>query len=66
MVYVLGVIGFIGGFIAGQMFLFFLLRNVSKEDMLNDKYIKVKYGLLNWIVAILGSYGAVMMYERYF
>lgn len=66
MVYVLGVIGFISGFIAGQMLLLFLLRNVSKEDMLNDKYIKVKYGLLNWIIAILGSYSAVMMYERYF
>ena len=66
MVYVAGVIGFIGGFVAGQMLLMFLLRNVSKEDLLNDPYIKVKYGLLNWIIAILGCYSTIWMYQRYF
>lgn len=66
MVYVAGVIGFIGGFVAGQMLLLFLLRNVSKEDLLNDPYIKVKYGLMNWIIAILGCYSTIWMYQRYF
>lgn len=66
MVYVAGVIGFIGGFFAGQMLLMFLLRDVSKEDLLNDPYIKVKYGLLNWIIAILGCYCTIWTYQRYF
>ena len=66
MVYVAGVIGFIGGFIAGQMLLLFLLRDVSKEDLLNDPYIKVKYGIMNWIIAILGCYSTILMYQRYF
>ncbi len=66
MVYVAGIIGFIGGFVAGQMLLLFLLRDVSKEDLLNDPYIKTKYGILNWIIAIMGSYSTVWMYQRYF
>jgi len=66
MVYVAGIIGFIGGFVAGQMLLLFLLRNVSKEDLLNDPYIKMKYGILNWVIAIMGSYSTVWMYQRYF
>ncbi len=66
MVYIAGIIGFIGGFVAGQMLLMFLLRDVSKEDLLNDPYIKMKYGILNWIIAIMGSYSTVFMYQRYF
>ena len=66
MVYVAGTIGLIAGFMLGLMVLSFLLRDVSKEDLLNDPYIKWKYGMLNWGIAILCSYGAVLMYQRYF
>ena len=66
MVYVAGVIGFIGGFMCGLMLLTFLLRNVKQDDLMNDPYIKWKYGLLNWGVAILGAYAGVSMYEKYF
>ncbi len=66
MIYFVGFLGLIGGFIAGQMLLYFLLRNVSAEDLLNDPYIKWKYGLLNWGIAILGVYSAVETYQRYF
>ncbi len=66
MVYVAGIIGFFGGFFLGQMYLFFRLRNVSNKDLFDDKYIKWKYGLINWAFAIIGSYSAVSMYETYF
>ena len=66
MIYVAGVLGFIGGFAFGLMLLTFLLRNVSKEDLLNDPYIKWKYGLLTWAVAFLGAYAGVEMYKQYF
>ena len=66
MIYIAGIIGFILGFIIGLMLLSFLLNNISKEDMLNDPYIKWKYGTLNWIIAISGSYIAVSIYERIF
>lgn len=66
MVYFVGFIGFIGGFIAGQGILYFLLRNATQEDILNDPYIKWKYGLLNWAVALIGAYSAVDMYSRYY
>lgn len=66
MVYVAGVVGFIGGFMCGLMLLYFLLRNVRQESLMNDPYIKWKYGILNWGIAILGAYAAVSMYEKYF
>ncbi len=66
MVYMVGFIGFVGGFVLGLMLLFFLLRNVSRQDLVNDPYIKWKYGILNWLMAILGAYSAVSVYERVF
>ena len=66
MVYVAGTVGLVSGFMCGLMLLTFLLRNVKHEDLMNDPYIKWKYGLLNWGVAILGAYAGVSMYEKYF
>ncbi len=66
MVYVAGVVGFIGGFAIGLMFLYFLLRNATQEDLLNDRYLKWKYGLINWGFAALGAYSAVTTYKEYF
>lgn len=66
MVYLVGVIGLIGGFAIGQMVLYFLLRNVSREDLLSDPYIKWKYGTLNWVIAVVSCYVMVSMYRYYF
>ncbi len=66
MVYGIGIIGFIGGFIFGQMVLYFFLRNRSREELLNDKFLKWKYGLINWGMALLGAYSFVSMYRYYF
>ncbi|MBI1300722.1 MAG: hypothetical protein GC137_03595 [Alphaproteobacteria bacterium] len=66
MIYVAGFLGFIAGFFMGLALLMFLLNNVKKEDLLNDPYIKWKYGLINWCVAFLGAYAGVAIYERYF
>lgn len=65
MVYGIGILGFIAGFIAGQMLLYFMLRHKSREELLNDPYIKWKYGLLNWGVAALGAYAFVTVYQEY-
>lgn len=66
MVYVAGILGLFGGFAFGLMLLSFLLRGVDNEKLLNDKYIKWKYGILCWLMAILGSYSAVSTYKYYF
>jgi hypothetical protein len=66
MVYVAGVIGFLGGFVLGQMLLFYMLRHRSVEDLKKDRYLKWTYGLLNWGVAALGAYCSVVMYNQYF
>lgn len=66
MVYVVGTIGFVIGFMLGQMLLLFMLRDVKSEDLVEDSGIKWKYGTLNWIIAILSTYGMVEMYKFYF
>lgn len=66
MVYVVGIVGFIGGFILGQMVLHFLLRHKSTEELLNDKSLKYTYGLLGWVLAGVGAYSFVSMYNLYF
>ncbi len=66
MVYVIGVLGFIGGFFVGQMALYFLLRHKTKEELLAQEHLKWTYGIFNWAVAIFGSYLLIKMYEQYF
>ncbi|MCB1591135.1 MAG: hypothetical protein KDI90_01660 [Alphaproteobacteria bacterium] len=66
MVYLIGIVGFVGGFVIGQMVLYFFLRDVPAEKLLNDPYIKWKYGLLNWAFAVLGAYSMVVTYQEYY
>lgn len=66
MIYLIGLAGFMGGFVAGQMILHFLLRHKSKEELLYDKNLKLKYGLFNWGMAALGAYGLIQMVRTYF
>lgn len=66
MIYVMGILGFVGGFILGQMVLYFLLRHKSNEELLNDKMLKLKYGLVGWGCAAFGAYSFMEMYKVYF
>jgi hypothetical protein len=66
MVYAVGVAGFIGGFLFGQMVLYFLLRHRSREELLQDKHLKLKYGILNWGIAAFGAWSFVRTYTFYF
>jgi hypothetical protein len=66
MVYLIGILGFIGGFVFGQIVLHYLLRDKTRQELLNDKYLKWKFGLLNWGLAALGSYSFILVYRVYF
>lgn len=66
MVYIVGIVGLVCGFIAGQMVLFALLRHRSREDLLNDPGLKWRYGTLNWLIAIAVCYFAISSYKFYF
>lgn len=66
MVYVIGVLGFVLGFLAGQLLLLRLLNDRTNREITTDSGIKWTYGLLNWIVAGAGSYVAVVLYRIYF
>ncbi len=66
MVYVFGLIGFVCGFVLGQIIIAYLLRGVKTEDLLNDKLLRFKYGTFNWGIAFVSGYGAVLIYQQWF
>lgn len=66
MVYVIGLLGFIGGFLAGQFILLKMLKDRSKDDLMNNKSLHVTFGLLNWAIAGIGAYLCVTLYQIYF
>ncbi|HTK85941.1 MAG TPA: hypothetical protein VL625_12730 [Patescibacteria group bacterium] len=69
MVWVMGIIGFIGGFFAGQMVLAYMLRNRTKQDVLDlmkDKHERLKYGMINWAIALAGAAAFVIIYRRWY
>lgn len=66
MIYVVGTIGFVCGFFLGQVVLMRILRNVPNEELLENKALQWKYGMLNWLVAVLTAASAVWLYKQYF
>lgn len=66
MVYGVGILGFICGFIIGQYWLYKMLKYRSNEDLLHDRKLRWTYGILNWIVAGIGAYSFVFFYNLYF
>lgn len=69
MVILVGIFGFIAGFLIGQMMLAFLLNGRSKDDilkLLKDRRARFKYGMINWLCAIVGAALFISTYKRYF
>jgi hypothetical protein len=60
MEWVVGIVGLLVGFGFGQWILLRLLKDRSKYDLLNDKSLRWKYGLLGW--AIAGATCAVFLW----
>lgn len=65
MIYGIGILGFVVGFLTGQMILLRLLRHKTKDELLSDKHLWWRYGILNWAIAILSCYSAVWLYIRF-
>lgn len=66
MIYIVFFTGLICGFFLGQMILLRLLRGVSNEELLNNKGLQWRYGLLNWLIAIFTAASALWLYEFHF
>ncbi|MEM7618528.1 MAG: hypothetical protein AAF244_03990, partial [Pseudomonadota bacterium] len=57
--------GFVCGFFVGQFLLLRLLKDRPTEELLNNKSLKWTYGVLNWIIAGIGAYSFVFLYQYY-
>ncbi len=49
-----GLIGFVLGFLGGMAVNAYLLRGMPREEMRRNKDLRLKYGALNWGLALLG------------
>lgn len=68
MIFLMGITGFVGGFLLGQMILSFLLRGKSRDDILKimqDPGKKLRYGMITWLCAFMGAYCFLSTYKRY-
>lgn len=66
MVYLFGIIGFLGGFAAGLLVISRFLKDVGNRDLLANKSLRWTYGLAVWLAAALGACIGVWMYGRYY
>ncbi|MEM6780678.1 MAG: hypothetical protein AAF569_02320 [Pseudomonadota bacterium] len=66
MVYLIGILGFIGGFILGVMLIGIFLKSRSKQELMENKSIRWTYGVFVWFVAGLTAWAAVTTYNQYF
>ncbi len=64
MIFIIGLLGFVAGFIFGQMVLFLMLRNRPNTELLDNKKLHWKYGTLNWLIALLGMAAAMVVYTH--
>ncbi|MBI1327750.1 MAG: hypothetical protein GC136_08930 [Alphaproteobacteria bacterium] len=65
MVYLIGILGFIGGFAAGMWLLAAKLKNVPRDILVRDKEYHKKYGIWPWIMALLCCFAALYLYNYY-
>lgn len=49
-----GLSGLVIGFIIGMVVNSWLLRGIPRDKMISDKKIRMRYGLLNWGIALFG------------
>lgn len=66
MVYVISILGFIGGFAAGLFIIQFFLRGKSNKELKTDKGLHWKFGIIPWAMAVLGAYSGMMLWTEYF
>ncbi len=66
MVYLFGILGFIGGFALGLMIIGQFLRGVKNRELIENRSYRWTYGVAVWVMAAIGAYVGVWMHGRYF
>jgi uncharacterized membrane protein len=64
MVYLVGIVSFVVGFLMGQVALAHWLKDRSNEELRKDKSLLI-YGMFNWLIAILVTLAGVGLYRMW-
>lgn len=65
MVYIVGILGFVGGFAMGLWLIAAHLKNVPRETLLNNKDYHKKYGIWPWVTALICCLLALYLYNNW-
>jgi hypothetical protein len=66
MVYVFGFTGLVLGFVAGLFVINIFLRGYNPAELVKNRSLRWTYGLAAWIIAGLGAWAGVWLYNRSF
>ena len=64
MVYLYGIIGFIGGFALGLGVINMFLRSYTGRELMENKNLRWTYGLAVWLFAGLGAWAGVKLFQQ--
>lgn len=66
MIWLVGFLGLIVGFVAGQFYLIHALKDKTRHELLHDRALRWSYGVVNWVIAIFTSIASVLLYRQFF
>lgn len=66
MIYAFGIGGFIIGFMVGMFVIGLFLQSYNPKELTRDKSLRWTYGLAVWVIAAMGAYLGVWLYNRSF
>lgn len=50
-----GILGGFLGMIAGQAIIYWITRDIPRQELLTNRSIKIRYGLMGWAISLLGA-----------
>ena len=62
---ILTILGLVIGFLSGLGILNILLKDKTREELKTDKSLQRKYGLIGWVVAVLGAYAGWLLADYF-
>lgn len=65
MIFIVGTVGFIAGFVLGIAVIAGFTQNYSNEDLIENKKLHWKYGLIVWFFAVVTSGSSVFLYNEF-
>ena len=65
MIFIIGTVGFFAGFVLGIAVIAGFTQDYSNEDLIENKKLHWKYGVIVWFFAVVTSGSSVFLYKEF-